>query len=297
MRKNEKNLWNLNAQGGLEFGLRTRLAENGYHADSVWEHPLAAFITMVLCATLDFVMFKQLFGSFLHENVLIQYFSIIGCIIGMDVAPIYLGITIRKHNQGYNVSWILASLFLGAFLIALLANVCLRIQVRDLALPPEASATAFSFSNTAATEETSNPNAMAYAIFASALPIVTSFVSFGVSYVSSNPLKKELHRCHCEQVEREAAISQLEALLMEYDMDADLTERLTREDDEQYNNTLGMTRELGVMHCNYVRQRIKEHLGDPAATNELSKDCREPLLTLFDRQKEGGDNPPAGRAG
>lgn len=277
MRK-QSELWRINAQGGLEFGLRRSLAKQ--RPDSAWEHPAAALAVMCLCATLDFVMFKQLFGSFLHENPLIQYFSIIGCIVGMDLAPIYLGILLRKRDQGYNVSKLLMALLLAAFGVALLANVLLRIHMRDLALPPETSATEFSFG--AVVEETSNPGALPYAIFAGALPIVTSLVSFGISYMTSNPLKERLCNLQKEQTAREDAIGQLEALLMEYEEDPDFTVRLVQEDDEQYESALNATRNIGVMYCNYVRERIKEHLGDPSAVNELSKDHRKPLLMLFD---------------
>ena len=32
-----------------------------------------------------------------------------------------------------------------------------------------------------------------------------------------------------------------------------------------------MVSEIAVGYCDYVRERLKEHMGDPTATNELSK--------------------------
>lgn len=290
MRKN--NLWSVNEQGGLEFSLRKQLAEKEYKAESTWEHPAAALIVMLVCATLDFVMFKQLFASFLYDHVLIQWFSIIGCLIGFDLAPIYLGILVRKRNQGYRVDPLLLGLLILAFALAITGNIWLRIVMKDLVLPA-ASSTGTSLFGAVTEEETSNPGALPYAIFSAALPIVTSLVSFGISYITSNPLKEKLKVLHTAQVELEDSIGQLEAILIEYEEDPDLTGRLTAEDDEQYETFLGMTREKAVTYCDYVRERIKEHLGDPASSNELSKDSRQKLVALFERVESVEDSVKA----
>ena len=287
MRKNN-NLWAVNQQGGLEFGLRNELLKREYQVDSMWEHPVVAVAVMFVCATLDFVLFKQLFASFLYDHVLIQWFSIIGCLIGFDLAPIYLGILVRKKNQGYRISLLLLGLLILAFVLAIAGNVWLRIEMRDLVLPA-ASSTGTSLFGSVAEEETANPAAMPYAIFTAALPIVTSLVSFGISYITSNPLKNKLKVLHTSQVKLEDSIGQLKAILIEYEEDPDLTGRLTAEDDEQYATCLGLTREQAVAYCDYVRERIKEHLGDPAASNELSKDSRQALVSLFERVEQVED--------
>ncbi|MCR5826272.1 MAG: hypothetical protein K6G54_06880 [Oscillospiraceae bacterium] len=284
-----KNLWVVNRQGGLEFGLRRDLMEQEYHADSVWERPSAAIAVMLLCGTLDFVLFKQLFASFLYDHVLIQWFSITGLLVGYDLAPIYLGIYVRKRNQGFRVSTWLIGLLIFAFLLALSGNVWLRLELRDVVLPAS-SGSGTSLLGTVVQEEAAvNPAALPYAIFAAALPVVTSLVSFAISYITSNPLKGRLKTLNAAQVALEASAGQLEAILAEYEEDPDLTGRLTAEDDEQYETELGMTREQAVAYCDYVRQRIKERLGDPAASNELSKDSRQALQSLFERMEEVED--------
>lgn len=284
----KKNLWTVNRQGGLDFGLRRDLTKREFAADSTWEHPTAALVVMLLCASLDFVLFKQLFASFLYDHVLIQWFSIVGLLVGFDCAPIYAGILVRKRSQGYRVPAWLMCLLAAAFTLALVGNIWLRIELRDLVLPASSSTGTSLFG--AVTEETeTNPAALPYAIFAAALPIVTSLVSFGISYITSNPLKSRLKTMHTAQVELEASIGELEAILTEYDEDPDLAARLTAEDDEQYETQLGMTREQAVTYCDYVRERIKEHLGDPAASNELSKDSRQALQALFERMEQVED--------
>ena len=54
-----------------------------------------------------------------------------------------------------------------------------------------------------------------------------------------------------------------------------------------------MTREKAVTYCDYVRERIKEHLGDPASSNELSKDSRQKLVALFERVESVEDSVKA----
>ena len=284
----KKNLWTVNRQGGLDFGLRRDLTEREFAADSTWEHPIAALVVMLLCASLDFVLFKQLFASFLYDHVLIQWFSIVGLLVGFDCAPIYAGIHVSKRSQGYRVPVWLMCLLAAAFTLALVGNIWLRVELRDLVLPASSSTGTSLFG--AVTEETeTNPAALPYAIFAAALPIVTSLVSFGISYITSNPLKSRLKTLHTVQVELEASIGELEAILTEYNEDPDFAARLTAEDDEQYETQLGMTREQAVAYCDYVRERIKEHLGDPAASNELSKDSRQALQALFERMEQVED--------
>ena len=276
-----KKLWKLDGQGGLAFAHHPCLADQQCKWDSPWEHPIASIIVMTACAVLDFVMFRQLFGSFLHEEPWIQYCSILGCIIGMDLAPIYLGILARKWSQGFRVSMPLFSLLMIAFLCAMLANILLRIRLRDLALPPTVSATAFSFHDAAAQTQTENPAALPYAIFASALPCVTSFVSFGVGYMSSDPLKVRYRHLSAALRALDEEIGRCEALLREYDEDQAFMDRLLEEDQEQYEIACNAAEEVGIYYSDYVRQRIKEHLGDAAATNALSKDFRENLTLLF----------------
>ena len=71
-------------------------------------------------------------------------------------------------------------------------------------------------------------------------------------------------------------------------MDPNHLERLLKEDDQKYGNMLAMIRERTLLYCDYVRERLKEHLGDPASSNELSRDNREHLLMLLGTDKADG---------
>ena len=283
--KRSKNLWRINSQGGIEFRKSPRLAEVTCKPDSAWERVPAALVLLILCGLTDFVLNKQTFGSFLHDAPWVQYCSIAGMLVGLDVAPTYLGILCKKRSQGFYVSVLQPLLFLSAFLMALLVNTMLRIRLRNLILPPTVSATAFSFLGTAVESAAEHPAAMPYAIFTSTLAAVTSLVNFGVGYMVNDPLKNRLVKLSKASREMDRDIGQLEAMLAEYDADSEYMEQLMAEDQEQYENAAAMIEELGVYYCDYVRQRIKEHLGDAAATNALSKDCRGELIPLFNEER------------
>lgn len=278
MRKKEA-LWTLDQQGGLRFPLRERQIDSAYKPDSMWERPIAGIIVMLVCGTLDFVVFKQLFAAILYDQLLIQWLSVIGCLVAFDLAPVYLGVLLKKNSQGIRINMFAVIALSLSFIIVLIGNVWLRVTVKDILVPSD-SAAAFSIFS-ASDSGGSNAAALPYAIFSSALPLATSVVSFIVSYMSTNPLMDRLKRLRARQVELENAIGQVEALLTEYDEDADLRSRLESEDEVMFNSAAAITYELGFLCADYVRERIKEHLGDAPAANELSKDCRDRLVTLL----------------
>ena len=130
-----RKLYTVDEQGHIKFGLRPALARESGKPDSGWEHPVASIIIMCVCGVLDFIMFKQLFSSFLYDSVLVQMLSIIAMLIGFDLAPIYLGVVLKKQTQGFRVEKVVMGLFALAFMIAFICNLALRIAVRDLVLP------------------------------------------------------------------------------------------------------------------------------------------------------------------
>ncbi len=277
-KNNKKSLWKMDKQGNLVFPTRGDQLKDTYAVDSSWERPVAALVVMVFCAVLDFIVFKQLFAAILYDQILIQWFSVVGCLIAFDLGPIYLGILMKKNRQGLRIDWVTAGGLILAFLLVFAGNIWLRITVKDI-LVPNNSASTFSIFGTG--ENESARAALPYAVFSSMLPLATSIVSYGASYISANPLLERIKRLHYQQVELEDRIVQTEAVLKEYEEDPSLYDRLIEEDDKMFESASIRANELGYLYVDYVRERIKEHLGDPAATNELSKDVRDRLESLL----------------
>ncbi len=281
MNKAKGLLYYIDKQGHLQFSTSGILASDAESRESGWEHPAVSIVIMLICGVLDFVMFKQLFGSFLYDSVIIQMLSIIAMLIGFDLAPVYLGIVLKKRKQGINSSLMVAFMMIAAFLIAFIGNVVLRISVRDLVLPDYSNAITSTIGGVAQSDTRSNLSYL-YALFASSMPVITSLVSFGVSFQSSNPLMERVSRLKKQQVDLEESIAEIEAILQEYRADPDYYQRLLEQDQLQYESLVNLIHEKSVLYCHYTRERIKEHLGEPASNNELSKDNRSELLRLFD---------------
>ena len=286
-------LWTIDQQGQLHFPMRSKIAGGTAGADTAWEHPVALFIVLLLCAALDFIMFKQLFAAILYDSVWIQRFSILGLLICFDLAPIYLGLFLKKRKQGYRVeNWILFGLA-AAFFAAFIGNVFLRISMRDVVLPDLTQTSTSVMGEVQADTAAGSDRAMAYALFAAFLPFGTSLVSFGISYLTANPLGKHLRRLRREEVEAQEALDQIDATIAEYDASADHLILLQQEEDERYRATMAAIGEQTLHYCDYVRERIKEHLGDPAALNELSKPRREELTMLMEHLEHAQEELPA----
>lgn len=281
-----KNVWKIGKRGNLRFPKRARRLNRLFAPDSKWEHPVAAIVVMLVCATLDFVVFKQLFGAILYDQLLIQWLSVIGCLVAFDLAPIYLGILLKKNSQGFRISWFAVGALTFAFVAVAVGNVWLRITVKDI-LVPDDSATASSIFSAAGAVRSNSP-ALPYAIVSSALPVATSAVSFIVSYVSSNPLKSKLKNLRRIQVDIEDDINQDEAILTEYTKNGNITARLNEQDAEMLKLALASACEQGFAYADYVRERISEHLGEAAAANELAKDYRDKLSALINEILVGG---------
>lgn len=278
--KNNGQFYKMDRQGNLVFSRRGELAKEYGKGDSGWESQRVAIGVMAACGILDFVMFYQLFSSFLYDSQAVLMLAILGMLIGFDLGSIYIGIVLKKRRQGIDAGLVVAAAMGVAFLVAFIANIALRIGVKDLVLPDLSSLTTSAFGEVSQAD-TGSDLALLYALFASALPVVTSLVSFGISFQTANPLKQRMQKLRMEQVKLEDDIVKIEALLMEYDADSDYFARLLLEDEEKYRDTLEFIKEKMLHYCDYVRERLKEHLGDPVANNVLSQDNRGELLKQY----------------
>ncbi len=273
-------LYSIDEQGNLKFSLRSRLNKEKGKPESIWEHQTTVLIIMTICCILDTVMFFQLFNSYLSDDPYVRMLSIIAMLIGFDVAPILIGVELRKRNLGLRANNIVIYAFGIAFIVAFLWNIVLRIATKDLVLPDNTMTSSLigTVTNVASSK---NKMATVNALFAASLPVITSLVSFGVSFYSYNPVRKRLNELKAEQIQLEDSIVELEALLLEYESDPNYWSRMLEDDEQKYLSTLDLIQELTIYYCDYVRERIKEHLGDPASSNELSKNQRKNFIRMI----------------
>ena len=281
MRKTTNNKsWTINNEGLVVFHGRDIMTEQRYRPESGWEHPVMSFLVMFVCASLDFIMFKQLFASFLYDKPWIQWVALTGLLIGFDVAPIYLGRSTKKRSQGLGRNKAVAVVMGCAFALAAAAYFSLRIVMKDQVLPNLQEMTTSIFGDVSLGIPV-NKFALPYALFSGVLPFVTSLVSFGISFDTANPRNQRLMRLECDQHNLEREMDQIQAALAEYRESGNLQERLSREDDAQYQSAKKMIQEQACEYADYVRIKIMEKLKTPAAANALSKDRRDKIMCLL----------------
>ena len=276
----ETGVWKMNKNGSIVFSTKEAVNEIHYKPRSFFERPLIAYTVMLVCAVLDFTLFYQLLSKALYDDPATMYMTTIGLLIGFDFAPCYLGMQFRKSSQGYRVNKVLMGVLAGSFILAFAVNFWLRLEMKDVALPDLSTTT--SLLGTVNKEATSNPLALAFAIFAAVLPAVTSPCSFGISYSTSDPLEKDIEVLDNELEMLEADLIQTGSILAEYAADNEYYDRICRDDEARYKECIAFACEKAMYYADYVRERIKERLKeDPGGINELSKAQYEHLLALL----------------
>ncbi|MBR0153474.1 MAG: hypothetical protein IJM26_06785 [Lachnospiraceae bacterium] len=260
--------WALNRQGSLVFTTRDDLVRLGYRPDTVFDWPAASFIVMIVCGLVDIAMFLQLFGAVLYDSAFFRIAATLVLFVGFDFGPVYLGLQVRRAHDGYRVNRAMECLFLAAFLLAFLTSAYLRYYARDIILPAD------SFSGSSEV----NPLAVPWTVFGSAAPLITSLVSFAISYFTYHPLENEKKRLECAIARVKEELLQVRSILCEYEQEENYEEHLLLQEQGRYEQAVLSARDRGVYLCDLVRERLKEHLGEPSSTNELSKSACEKIM-------------------
>ena len=281
MKRASTTTYKVGKQGEVRFNLRSRLTNERGKAEQLLLKSAISILLMLICMVIDFFNLSQLFSSFLYDSVLMQRLLTITAIIGIDCSAIYLGIVLKKKEQGFEVGRYTAKALIAAFIVTFVVNMVLRIATKDLVLPDWSISTSSIFGEVSNTAN-NNDLALIYALFAGTMPLITSLVSFAVSYLCYDPLKERVSKLEKEQVALENEIGELESIMMEYEEDEDYLNRLKADDDKKYQDMRELIQEQGMYYCSYVRERLKEHLGNPTSSNELSKDNRIELLNMIE---------------
>ena len=283
MAKKTKNtgIWTMNTKGNLLYSTEGDVLRHRYSPDSVFEHSNAGLVILFICAAVDFTLFYQMFSKILYDSPVLLVISIIAMIVGFDFGPVYLGMLWKRDKQGYNVDRLMICALAAIFVFAFVVNFAMRIAIRDIALPDLASDMSSIISGTAR-ESAKNPLAPVYSVFAATLPLITSVVSFVVSNVTYNPLLAEKKKLEEAMLDLDNDIMITKSTLTEYDADSNMLERMLIDDDNRYDSAIGAVYTIAKMYEDYVRERIKEEMGDAAASNVLSAPTGEAILQRLD---------------
>lgn len=141
-----------------------------------------------------------------------------------------------------------------------------------------------------AEEENRDPKALPLTLFWCCLPMITSLGSLHISYSTYHPLMIRKRREEEMIEEKQEEIRRLEAVLDEYNADQDFAMNLKADDEGNYEEMKRMQRAMTIGYCDYVRQRLKEHIGEPASTSALSQEVCDEILERLDLRLEKEKN-------
>ena len=285
MRDKNSNKEQISDKEFWDNNLERKLASTSYRNDFIQESGVWEIILVIALACCDFMMFKQLFESVIYDNVIILIVGIVGILVAFDGAPIYIGMEMKKKSQGFRArkETIIGGLL--AVCIGLGIYVMLRFSTKDASFRDFSSVQ--SIFDSAVENYNASPYAFQLALSYAFLPVATSLMSFIVSFTASNPLKTRLRKLDGEIAGLNEEIERLNTMQVEFEEREHLYDRLLDMDDERLRLSKQSAYENAYYFGDYVRERLKEHLADPTSTNILSKDNKERMEMLLEKQGEG----------
>ena len=242
-----------------------------FKADTPFDNSIVPYLIMAFCATVDGVVFYSLFSRLSYDSPLMLWVQIAGFLFGFDIIPIFLGIQYKRLRQGITKDKFVLIMALVVCGLAFVMNIALRIMTMDL-ISPSTVSTATSYMGTVTQEMTENGidvTAIALTIFGMGIPVVTSLGSFLISEMMEDT-RDEVRR--------------FDAILDDYDAEPDFAENLEMEDKAKCQEMQMMHKAQVIGYCDYVRERLKEQLGNPTSNNVLSESVCEDILARLDKE-------------
>ena len=239
------------------------------------EKPRLSLIIMLICFVSDIISFTNLLSPVLNDSKILIVVCVLGLVVAVDVAAVVLGFWYKKFSQGYNMNMLVLAVTVSAIVGGFTAYGYLRYKAKDMVLPKSSYAVN---EMSAKTEEETNPLAGAVAVFMTILPILTSGVSFAVSFMASNPAQKELTK-----LEKEARLirrenENYESQLHEFSQDPYTKEKAIKHEKVLCSNKIKEICERTKYEVDYSIEMLKEHLGTPEAISALSQPVYNELM-------------------
>ena len=269
-----------------------------YKPDTPFDNSIVPYLIMSFCAGVDGFVFYSLFSKISYDSPILLAVQIAGFLFGFDVVPIFIGIHYKRLRQGLTKDRFVLYLALAVCAIAVLMNTALRIMTIDLMAPvTDAAMTIDMMTNSpgvtaqATTGSGIDPVAIALTIFGIGIPVVTSLGSFFISFVTYNPLQIRKQRLEKMIAQVRDNMRRLDAIIADYDAEPDFVGNMQAEDRTRYDAMLKMNKAKVVGYCDYVRERLKEHLADPSSNNALSRDICVEIMAKLDRELASMEAP------
>lgn len=270
---NKRSLWNIANDGSVVTSTGYNYYREESKPNSLWEHKILTLALIISCCIVDLIMFKELFGQYSYDSPGEQCMETIGMLVAFDVIPIFIGIQLKKKQQGYPTRLMYLVLAAAIVISAVAVNFYLRFNIENIT--EDYSKGGQEYSQEVEISEYSDPmnasNTSAITFFNSMLPVITTCGTLFFSMMSSNPRKEEYLKVLKEKCQLEDDIERYETNLKECEIESSLKEDMDREEDERYECQKGRIYEKERELKSYVRDQLKLLVNDAASISELSK--------------------------
>lgn len=284
--KRDKEVWSMDRRGEIVNECLHHNNRKRFKPDTPFDNSIVPYLIMIFCATVDGVVFYSLFSKLSYDSPMMLGVQISGFLFGFDVVPIFIGIQYKRIRQGLTKDRFVLGMALVVCILAFSMNIALRIMTMDL-LSPSTIGTVTSYIGTSIQENTDpavDTTAIALTVFGMGIPVVTSLGSCLISFITYNPLGIRKQRI-AEMIEdTRDEVRRFDAILGDYDAEPAFAENLDAEDEAKYQEMQVMHKAMVIGYCDYVRQCLKEHLGNPTSNNVLSESVCESILARLDRE-------------
>ncbi len=199
-------------------------------ADNIYSNIWLVNILVFACVCVDLYCIKVLWNLVMEEDYIFVWMSAAACAVALDVPLAIAGNEVKRCQQGLcsraerNAVLILAGII---FAIAFVGSFLFRVDTRELTY---SVGTAGNLVNTMAAgsaasgAESGGSSVLMAAVYGGIIPLLTSLVSFVVSYLAYDPLGCRLQRLEKERVGLQSNILEAEKALAE----AETTEEYCR---------------------------------------------------------------------
>lgn len=294
-----KSIFSRDANGEFIYNGLNAHTPKKYKADTPLDKSFVPYLIMLFCAVVDTTVFINLFKLISYDSPVMLGVEVAGFLFAFDAIPLYLGIQLRRLKQGISKDKFIVWIAIGVCVLACVLNVFLRISTINLMSPDSASASTSYFGTvaeqTASTE--TDPAAVALTVFGICLPVLTSCGSFFISYLTYNPLKVKKRAAEEMLAEKTDEIRRIDAYIGEYEADINFAEHLKEDDEGKYHEMQKYQKALVLSYVDYVRQRLKEHIGDSTSTNVLSEENCIAILERLEKELAALDSLEHGKTG
>lgn len=257
-----------------------------FKADTPFDNSIVPYLIMAFCATVDGVVFYSLFSRISYDSPIMLWVEIAGGLFGFDIIPVFVGIQYKRLRQGITKDKFVLIMALIACGLAFAMNIVLRILTINQTSASSVSITT-SYMGTMtqeAAESGIDATTIALTIFGMCIPVVTSLGSCLISYITYNPLQVKKQRIAEMLEDTRDEVRRFDAILDDYDAEPDFAENLEMEDEGKFQEMQMIHKAQVIGYCDYVRERLKEQLGNPTSNNVLSESVCETVLARLDKE-------------